>query len=563
MKAGGIAAELEQRVAAGAIPAATLTVNRRQLDPIDRHALALLRGGDPAGSQQLRPGHGWEHEAATPGGTRAAMADAVTADIIDHGAASTVALVVSHGQAEDVADRIRRRLAAAGLLTGPIVTGPGWTTDRHYQAGDRILLHTRYGDRHSPLVNGTVGHHHRRRRPRPRRSARRWRALSDSRSGSSRASGPTGHRTCPTPGPAPSTAPKAAPGTTPTCWAPPPSTPTAATPASPAPATPPTPGTPPPSTTAITAAGSPTGAPPRTGGGRPRPHPRHHHGRRRRPLAARPAPPSGHRRPPGRARPPAARPHRASSPTPAGRSPSLARSSPSPKTLSTMRPSAWTGFGPLAAVTRAGRAAAINSKTDLDTDRAAIIEAAGSCRRRRRPVDGSPEPTRPPTTRSNGSRIGGATRSPPRSIGSTPLDRRRPRLRPRRPGPRLRHRPAPPRPPPPHRPARRPRRHPPRDLSSDHSRARADLRAATATGMPRSSDSPAPKPGSTSKLHGDGPGATRPPSPVPPTNSTPPINTSLSRPSTSPPPAGPWTASNSTNTREPRHSPPPLTIVTG
>ena len=63
------------------------------------------------------------------------MADAVVADILDHGAASTVALVVSHGQAEDVADRIRRRLAAVGLLAGPTLTGPGWTTDRHLPGG--------------------------------------------------------------------------------------------------------------------------------------------------------------------------------------------------------------------------------------------------------------------------------------------------------------------------------------------------------------------------------------------------------------------------------------------
>jgi hypothetical protein len=156
VKAGGFAAELEARAAAGVIPAATLTVNRRQVDPVDRHALALLRSGDPARSQQVRFGQGWEHEAATPAATRAAMADAVVADILGHGVDATVALVVSHGQAEDVADQIRGRLAAAGLVGGPTLTGPGWTTDRHYQAGDRILFHTRCGDRRSPVVNGTV-----------------------------------------------------------------------------------------------------------------------------------------------------------------------------------------------------------------------------------------------------------------------------------------------------------------------------------------------------------------------------------------------------------------------
>jgi conjugative relaxase-like TrwC/TraI family protein len=156
VKAGGIAAELDARVTAGAIPAATLTVNRRQVDPIDRHALGLLRAGSPVASQRLRTAQGWEHERATPAATRGAMAHAVVADIVDHGADATVALVTAHGQAEDLTDRIRHYLTGTGLVTGPAVIGPGWTSDRPYQAGDRILLHTRYGDRHSPLVNGTV-----------------------------------------------------------------------------------------------------------------------------------------------------------------------------------------------------------------------------------------------------------------------------------------------------------------------------------------------------------------------------------------------------------------------
>jgi hypothetical protein len=156
VKAGGIATELEQRISAGAIPAATLTVNRRQLDPTDKAAVALLRAGNPVASQQVRTASGWEHEARTPAQARSAMADAVTADIVEHGAESTVALMVSHGQAEDLTDRIGHRLATAGLIDGPAVRGPGWTSERAYQAGDRILLHTRHGDRRSRLVNGTV-----------------------------------------------------------------------------------------------------------------------------------------------------------------------------------------------------------------------------------------------------------------------------------------------------------------------------------------------------------------------------------------------------------------------
>jgi hypothetical protein len=85
VKAGGFAAELDTRAQAGVIPAATLTANRRQVDPVDRHALALLRAGDPVASQALRAGHGWEHDAASPAAARAAMADAVVADIRDHG----------------------------------------------------------------------------------------------------------------------------------------------------------------------------------------------------------------------------------------------------------------------------------------------------------------------------------------------------------------------------------------------------------------------------------------------------------------------------------------------
>ena len=157
VKAGGIAAEIEARADAATIPAARLTINRRQADPDDRHALDVLRCGDAYASQQLRREHGWEHTAATPEDTRREMADAVTTDIRAHGPDNTIALVVSHAQAEDLTDRIRRRLTDASAITGPSITGPGWTSDRHYQQGDRLLLHTRHGDRHSPLVNGTVG----------------------------------------------------------------------------------------------------------------------------------------------------------------------------------------------------------------------------------------------------------------------------------------------------------------------------------------------------------------------------------------------------------------------
>jgi conjugative relaxase-like TrwC/TraI family protein len=156
VKAGGLAAEIAQLATTGRIPTAELAVNRRQHDPADRAALILLRGGRPAESQTLRAEHGWEHEHLTPTESRDALADAAVADIAAHGANQVGVLAVSHVDAEDVADRIRHRLQAAGAISGPAVVGPGWVTHRTYQAGDRVLLHTRHC-RHRLLVNGAAG----------------------------------------------------------------------------------------------------------------------------------------------------------------------------------------------------------------------------------------------------------------------------------------------------------------------------------------------------------------------------------------------------------------------
>jgi conjugative relaxase-like TrwC/TraI family protein len=154
--AGGAADRIEQLAAAGVIPSARLTVNRRQVDVADREALDLLRRGEPTASQQLRAEQGWEHEYPSPAETREAMAQSIWDDICAYGAEQVAALVVSHIDAEDLAERIRARLAEAGLLRGPTMTGPGWTTDREYQAGDRVLLHARCGPAGSRLVNGTT-----------------------------------------------------------------------------------------------------------------------------------------------------------------------------------------------------------------------------------------------------------------------------------------------------------------------------------------------------------------------------------------------------------------------
>jgi hypothetical protein len=153
---GGAADHLESLADAGVIPSARLTVNRRQVDACDRRALDLLRRGKPVESQQVRTEQGWEHEHVSPAETRQAMAQTVCEDIVRFGADQVAALVVSHGDAEDLADRVRAQLVHAGQLSGPSITGPGWTTDREYRAGDRVLLHARCGRSGSLLVNGTT-----------------------------------------------------------------------------------------------------------------------------------------------------------------------------------------------------------------------------------------------------------------------------------------------------------------------------------------------------------------------------------------------------------------------
>jgi len=85
--------------AAGRVPAATLTVNRRQVDPQDREALRLLRAGRPEESQTIRTEHGWEHDLGSPGASRQGLVQAALADMGEHGAAHVAVLCVSHGGA--------------------------------------------------------------------------------------------------------------------------------------------------------------------------------------------------------------------------------------------------------------------------------------------------------------------------------------------------------------------------------------------------------------------------------------------------------------------------------
>lgn len=157
VKPGGLAAELARLDHADEIAAAELTVNRRQLDPHEQAALATYRAGRLGDSQKIRTDHGWEHHAATPAETRDQLAAAAVADLTEHGTHDVVVLAVSHADCEDLADRIRTRLRAAGQLRGPDAIGPGWgPEDRRYAAGDRVLIHANATIDGRRVTNGTT-----------------------------------------------------------------------------------------------------------------------------------------------------------------------------------------------------------------------------------------------------------------------------------------------------------------------------------------------------------------------------------------------------------------------
>jgi conjugative relaxase-like TrwC/TraI family protein len=157
VRAGGLATELARLAAAGTVPAAALTENRRQLEAAERKALAHYRAGHIAVSQAIRTSHGWEHDLGSPHATREGLADQAAADIATHGSQAVVALAVSHADCEDLADRIRTRLKDAGIITGPELIGPAWARgERHYAAGDQVLVHGRVQTGGHRLHNGSV-----------------------------------------------------------------------------------------------------------------------------------------------------------------------------------------------------------------------------------------------------------------------------------------------------------------------------------------------------------------------------------------------------------------------
>ncbi|HWE65162.1 MAG TPA: MobF family relaxase, partial [Acidimicrobiales bacterium] len=156
VRAGGLAVEVERLGRAGTVPAPRLTHNRRQVDETERAALTEFRAGHVETSQRLRAEGGLEHELDSPSATKAAMADAVVGDVHIRGAQTVAALCVTHGDAEELADRIRAQLGEVGRINGPVMWGPGWTTARAYARGDRVLLHAPFGTGDARLHNNTT-----------------------------------------------------------------------------------------------------------------------------------------------------------------------------------------------------------------------------------------------------------------------------------------------------------------------------------------------------------------------------------------------------------------------
>ena len=160
VRAGGIASWLADEIDAGRVLAARLTENRRQADPAERQALSAFRDGLIATSQQLRSGHGWEHHHRNNADALAAMTKrhrgrhGPPRARLRRGPGRHPCRLRSPGRPHP-----RFELTEQGIIAGPYLEGPGWTTARRYQTGDRILLHAHsnpYLPDGTRLTNGTV-----------------------------------------------------------------------------------------------------------------------------------------------------------------------------------------------------------------------------------------------------------------------------------------------------------------------------------------------------------------------------------------------------------------------
>ena len=142
--AGGVFRGLLHR-----IDAIHLDENRRQRQPWERAALDELRTGAPSAAIAAYADAG----GLTVGATADEVRESLVADwweaYAEHDREAGVMIAARVSDVEDLNDRARRRLTAAGQLTGPSLHA----AEREYRQGDRIV--TLHNDRRLGVFNGT------------------------------------------------------------------------------------------------------------------------------------------------------------------------------------------------------------------------------------------------------------------------------------------------------------------------------------------------------------------------------------------------------------------------
>ncbi len=142
--AGGLLAHIDARRRA-----ITLTENRRQTDPTERHALSELRGGDVTRAVALLR----ERGGVVTGPNSDAVRDGMVGEWWTHRQAGGDALMLARRNADvdDLNRRARRLLAGAGELVGEAIEVAG----RPFQIGDQVVCLR--NDYRLDVRNGTTG----------------------------------------------------------------------------------------------------------------------------------------------------------------------------------------------------------------------------------------------------------------------------------------------------------------------------------------------------------------------------------------------------------------------
>jgi ATP-dependent exoDNAse (exonuclease V) alpha subunit len=144
IEAGGIFAALARQP-----NAITLTENRRNRDPIERDALAELRGGDTAMAFGILAGHGRLHDNPTKADARAEMVERWLDKVLDGDSAFMLAL-----HRDDVTD-LNQQARTALQLEGAVGPDALFADGHAFAVGDWVMTLT--NDYRLGLLNGQRG----------------------------------------------------------------------------------------------------------------------------------------------------------------------------------------------------------------------------------------------------------------------------------------------------------------------------------------------------------------------------------------------------------------------